>query len=514
MTHREGTDREQPIRLDLEETIEADNPVRVIDVYVDSLDLDSLDFSHVLPAETGSPPYHPGDLLKLYIYGYENRIRSSRQLARACQINIELWWLLKGVKPSYRTIARFRSDHPEAMRKLFQHYVQTLKGWGLLGGDTLAVDSVKLRAQNSKKNNYNQKKIERHQKRIASNIRRYIEQMDEADEEGQPEGWAVKEQALEKISVQVERLGKYRDLEEELVRRGEKQISTTDADARALVLHRDIVEVCYSAQVAADDRHNLLVYYEATNENDAHALHATAKGGKAALGVAKVDTLADKGYHTGSELAACAAENITTYVAPPGPSTPKDGPQPGYRMVDFTYVKDADYYICPQGYPLQTNGRYYQKGRAGYRVKHYKTKACEGCPSRRACTKNKLGRLIERSEYQEQIDANRQRVEARKAYYLKRQEIIEHPFGTIKRAWGYTYTLLKGKRKVDGELGLIFFCYNLRRAISILGVRGIIERLRGLFSAFWRWGSPWSVPLGNKVTGRSGWQGAGWSAVV
>mgnify|MGYP006287648739 CR=1 FL=1 len=348
MTHREGADREQPLRLNLEETIQADNPVRVIDAYVDSLDLDGLGFSHVVPAETGSPPYHPGDLLKLYIYGYENRIRSSRQLARACQINIELWWLLKGVKPSYRTIARFRSDHPEAMRRLFEHYVQTLRGWELLGGKRQAVDSVKLRAQNSNlpsqssgrqgKNNYNQKKVERHQKRISGNIRRYMKQMDEADDEEGPEGWAAKEEALDKISVQVERLGKYRKLEEELARSGEKQISTTDHDARALVLHRDIVEVCYSAQVAADDRHKLLVHYETTNENDAHALHATAKGGQAALGVAEVDTLADKGYHTGSELAACAAENITTYVAPPGPSTPRDGPQPGYRMADFTYV--------------------------------------------------------------------------------------------------------------------------------------------------------------------------------
>ena len=157
MSHREGASREELIRLNLEELIARDNPVRLIDAYVDSLGLEELGFSHVVAAETGSPPYHPGDLLKLYIYGYEHRLRSSRQLSWACEVNIELWWLLKGLKPSYRTIARFRSGHPEAMRNLFQHYVQTLNSWGLLEGKTVGVDSVKLRAQNSKKNNYNEK---------------------------------------------------------------------------------------------------------------------------------------------------------------------------------------------------------------------------------------------------------------------------------------------------------------------------------------------------------------------
>lgn len=229
------------------------------------------------------------------------------------------------------------------------------------------------------------------------------------------------------ISGQLERRASYQCLEEELARSGDKQISTTDADARSLVLHRDIVAVCYSAQVAADDRHKLLVHYATTNQNDAHALCAAAKAGKAALGVAGVTVLADKGYHTGSQPAACAQEQIATFVAPPLASTPGDGPQPGYRMVDFAYVGQGDYYVCPQGHPLYTNGRYYKKGKAGYRVKHYKTKACEGCPFRQACTKNKLGRLIERSEYQEYTDANRERVEANKERYLKRQEIIEHP---------------------------------------------------------------------------------------
>ena len=482
MAHRVGQDRSIPIRLNLEEVIEKENPVRVIDAYVDQLDLQLLGFNHVVPAEMGSPPYHPGDLLKLYIYGYENRIRSSRQLARACEVNIELWWLLKGIKPSYRTIARFRSEHSAGMRQLFERYVQDLKKWDLLGKELQAVDSVKLRAQNSKKNNYNKKKIERHRKRIVEKIRNYMKALDESEAVDEPE--PGKEELLGHIQTQMVRLGTYQELEEQLVESGEKQLSTTDADARALILHRDIVEVCYAAQVVADERHKLLIHYETTNENDAHALHRVARGGQTALGVQQIDTLADKGYHTGSELAACATDQIRTYVAPPQPSSSK--PTPGYRMVDFEYVEQGDYYRCPEGQILQTNGRYYSKGTADYQVKHYKTKACTDCPARSLCTQNKLGRLIERSQYQGAIDANRKRVEANKTYYRKRQAIIEHPFGTIKRAWGYTYTLLKGKQKVDGELGLIFFCYNLRRSVSILGVPLLLEHLtKQLLSILW-----------------------------
>ena len=514
MSHREGTSREELIRLNLEELIARDNPVRLIDAYVDSLGLEELGFSHVVPAETGSPPYHPGDLLKLYIYGYEHRLRSSRQLSWACEVNIELWWLLKGLKPSYRTIARFRSGHPEAMRNLFQHYVQTLNSWGLLEGKTVGVDSVKLRAQNSKKNNYNEKKIRRQQSYIMGKIRQYMKEMDEADEEGDSEGWARKQQALRKTTEQLERLARYRALEEQLKQSGEKQISTTDADARALALHQNIVEVCYSGQTATDAKHKLLVHYETTNENDAHALYSVSKGAKEALGVEKMDSLGDKGYHTGSELAACSEDGITTYIAFPEVSTPGNGPEEGYQVKEFLYVSQGDYYICPQGYDLHTNGRFYTKGRAGYRVKHYKTKACKHCPVRQACTKNKMGRLVERSEYQEYVDANRRRVEARRNYYRKRQEIVEHPYGTIKRAWGYTYTLLRGMKKVDGELGLIFFCYNLRRSMSILGVQGIIERLRGFFIAFWCSVAGGSARLEGEKPGEHGCSATAGCAIV
>lgn len=495
MAHREGNSRALRIELCLEERISADNPVRLIDAYVDSLDLEEMGFSHVVPSERGSPPYHPGDLLKLYIYGYSNRVRSSRLLERACEVNIELWWLLCGLRPSYRTIARFRSDHPKALRKVFEHYVQSLKEWELLGGKTIALDSVKLRGQNSKKNNYSAEKIERAQNRIKGNVQRYLKQAEQADEEEGEQGRAHKEQVLAKIKVQLERQSKYQALQSQLEKSPDKQLSTTDADARALVTGQNIVEVGYSAQVATDAKHKLLVYYQATNQNDTYALYGVAKGAKQALGVEKVDSLADKGYHTGSELAACAEDGITAYVAPLKAKRPANGPQPGFWASDFTYVEEQDYYICPQGYDLHTNGHYHKKG--GYRVKHYKTPACKDCPVRQQCTISKTGRVIQRSEYQGDIDANRKRVEDAKEYYRQRQAIVEHPFGTIKRGWGYTYTLLKGMEKVDGELGLIFFCYNLRRTMSILGVQEAIERLRRLFVAFWRSVAPWWAGLGN-----------------
>lgn len=497
MSHREGNNRAEPIKLFLEEEIAPDNPVRLIDAYVDSLNLEELGFSHVVASETGSPPYPPGALLKLYIYGYLNRLRSSRQLAWGCEVNIELWWLLGGLRPSYRTIARFRSDQPKAFRKVFEHYAQSLKGWGLLEGKTVGVDSVKLRAQNSKKNHYSAEKLKRGQERIKGNIERYLKEVDQADEEGGEEGLAHKQQAQAKATEQIERLSKYQSLQAQLEKSTDKQLCTTDTDARALALGGNRIAVGYSAQVATAAEHKLLVYYQATNQNDTHALHKVAQGAKQALGIEKLDILADKGYHTGNELAACAEDGMTTYVAPLAAKRPANGTQPGFWASDFTYVEEEDYYICPQGYDLHTNGYYHEKGT--YRVKQYKTPACEGCPVRQQCTQSKTGRMIQRSEYQGYIDANRKRVEDRKEYYRQRQAIVEHPFGTIKRGWGYTYTLLRGMEKVDGELGLIFFCYNLRRTMSILGVQQAIEHLRGLLIAFWCSVAPWKARPGNQI---------------
>lgn len=505
MAHRAGNSRAALIQLCLEGQIGADNMVRVIDAYVDSVDLEALGFSHVVAAETGSPPYHPGDMLKLYLYGYMKRLRSSRQLAWACEVNIELWWLMGGLRPSYRTIARFRSDHPKALRKVFEHYVQRLKEWELFGGKTVGVDSVKLRAQNSKKNNYNADKIQRGQKRIGNKIRGYLQQMDQADEEEGEQGAAAKQQALDNITVQLKRLAKYEALQEQLENSSGQQVSTTDADARLLALGQNVVQVCYSGQTATDAKHKLLAYYQTTNQNDTYGLYSVSKGAKQALAVAHLDSLADKGFHTGSELAACAEDGITTYVAQLEAKAPPSGPQAGYWVSDFTYVPEADYYICPQGYDLHTTGHYHKKG--AYRVKHYTTPACKQCPVRQQCTQSQKGRIIQRSEYQDAIDANRKRVEEAKQYYRQRQAIVEHPYGTIKRGWGYTYTLMKGLDKVDGELGLIFFCYNLRRSMSILGVQAIIERLKGLFIAFWPWGTPCRAQSSNAIVQMHGWPG-------
>jgi hypothetical protein len=265
------------------------------------------------------------------------------------------------------------------------------------------------------------------------------------------------------------------------------QVSTTDAESRALIIHRNIVEVSYNTQTAVDSKHKLILHYEATNKNDAKALLAAALAAKKALGKASITVLADKGYHNGDQLSQCEQQNVITIVAFKEPRRQSAVPTEEYLIDKFSYDKEKDEYTCPRGEVLKTNGSIYKKSTVceirknptPYTVKHYKTKACMECAVKILCTNNKYGRLVERSEHTEAVGRNNQRVIEQQEVYRKRQAIVEHPFGTIKRAWGYTYTLLKGLEKVDGEMGIIFTVYNLRRAVSILSVPQILKLLKG-----------------------------------
>ena len=254
-----------------------------------------------------------------------------------------------------------------------------------------------------------------------------------------------------------------------------------------MILHQNIVEVSYNTQSAVDSRHNLIVHYQATNKNDSKALLAATLAAKQALGKASITVLADKGYHNGEQLKGCEQHSITTLVAFREPRRQSPIPIAAYYLNKFVYDQDKDHYTCPQGAVLISNGSVYKKSTVceirknptPYTVKHYKTKACMSCAVKSLCTNNKYGRLVERSEHTEVISRNNQRVLEQKEVYRLRQAIVEHPFGTMKRAWGYTFTLLKGLQKVDGEMGLIFTVYNLRRAVSILSVPELIKLLKG-----------------------------------
>lgn len=403
--------------MDFESCVGLDSWARTVDMFVDILPMQELGFKDVLNAE-GRPPYRSTDMLRLYLYGYKNKLRSSHQMEHACKVNLEVIWLLKGLRPSARKIAYFRKNNATAFKLAFRHFVGLLKEWELIEGATLAIDSFKIRAQNAQKNNFNQKKIDRHIAYIDDKIKEYQDQLDKEDGN-------VGTQGIEtKIAYQNSKKEKYRNIEKRLRESGESQISLTDPDARSVILHRNIINVGYNVQAGCDAKHKLFVNNDTGSVNDTHALSPMALDAKELLGVESMDILTDKGYTTAKHLDICTKNGITPYSSPKDHSSQHNG---RYPMVDFTYDKINDTYTCPADQLLTTNGSIYDK--AGHKVKHYKNrKACVACPVRALCTTNKNGRFIERSIYQEALDENQKRVQEKPEYYRLRQQVTEHQF--------------------------------------------------------------------------------------
>ena len=359
-----------------------------------------------------------------------------------------------------------------------------------MGRQTIAVDGTRYRAQNSKKNNYNQEKIQRQLAYIDQKVSAYLEEMDEID---QNEKTKVKDiQRLLHLTQDYEQLKErkrqYQALHQQLEQSADTQISTVDPESRSLVIKTDLIEVAYNTQAATDDKYNLLVHYQVTNENDRKALHKTVLSAKENMGLQKEDqltALADKGYFNAEQLHSCTTENVITYVPEQGNQPHVGIPARGYRWEDFRYHAQTDTYTCPEGHTLATNGHWYQKvyirsekTKSYSYFKHYKTPACLECPCFHLCTVNKSGRLIERGEYAEAVKQNLKRVKDHKDKYLRRQQIVEHAFGTIKRWWGYSYTLLKGITKVGAALGLVYLCYNFKRVMNILSPGNMLQKLQ------------------------------------
>ena len=455
-----GTNRNQAILfpVSLEQSINEDNEVRIIDLLADSLPLQDYGFEMEY-VENGRPAYHPSDLLKLYIYGYLNKTRSSRDLEKECKRNIEVIWLLKGLQPDHNTISNFRRDNPKAIKKVFRATVKIAKHFDLIGGKLIAGDSTKFRAQNSKKNNFNQKKIDRHKAYIDNKLDEYNKQLSEADGD-------KKEQIKKEIENQNRRKDKYNELENQLKESGESQISTSDSESRQMIVRNNITEVVYNAQTTVDDKHNLPIDYDITNTNDSKAMGNMLRRAKSILRTNEFSALYDKGYHTGAEFKTADDLGIEVMVAIP--TVAANAPNPAYNVEHFTYNKKDDCYICPQGNNLTTTGTWHQT--RTYRFKRYTTKACISCPVKEQCSKAKYGKGIQRSEYQEYINKNKERIEQNKDYYRRRQAIVEHPYGTIKRQWGFNYILTKkGKERASADVGLMFIAYNIRRIMNILG---------------------------------------------
>ena len=483
----QGQQRQQTYFSTLEDQVSADNPVRLMDAFIEKLDLQKMGFQKTVHHSEGRPPYAPQVLLKLYLYGYLNKVRSSRKLERECSRNIELQWLLQNLAPNYHTIADFRKLHAQPLQLMFRLYVHFLDEAGLLGKTTIAVDGSKFKAVNSKKNNYSQKKIDKHQQFIKDKAEKYLQELDELDKQEQTATKDELQIKKEKIKQGLEKLKersiKYDTLQQQLNNTTDKQISTSDADSRSILITKSIVEVAYNVQNAVDDKHNLIVQTQATNTNDGKALHKAATQAKQNLQLQKDETiilLADKGYHTGAELQQCQDDNMITHVA--------YKEQPGVKHIateflseSFDYDKATDSYRCPAGATLTSLGTWHnKKGEANetsYRFKTYRTNACKSCPLKNQCTKLPK-RIIHRSEYQDAVDINNNNIKQNPHYYKRRQAIVEHPFGTIKRHFGFTHTLLKGLQKVNGEMNLIMFCYNFMRTKNILGFDKMLETIK------------------------------------
>ncbi len=476
MEYQQGQDREQLslYATCLDDMIPEDNSVRLIDQFVNLLDLSQMGFQTI--ATQGRPPYHPADLLKLFIYGYMNQMRSSRRLEKEAYRNIEVIWLIKNLKPDHNTIARFRKENPKAIRKVFRQSVAIARNFNLIGGSLIAGDSTKLRAQNSKKNNYNKKKIQRHLEYIDKKLEEHNQELATAD------GDRKKTEEIEdQIKGRKKQQTKYRAIQKQLdndVSSENPQRSTSDPDSRHQIVRGTVTEVCYTAQTTVDAKHKLLIDYKLTNKNDKKAMGTMLRRAKAILRTNTFTALYDKGYHTGSEFHIADSLGINTLVAIPAIGRKSQAPDPSYNAENFTYSPDDDTYVCPQGNTLSSNGSWYKA--RNYTFKQYKTKACKECPVRSQCTTAKTnGKIIQRTQFTQNIQDNAKRVEQSGELYKKRQALVEHPYGTMKRQWGFDHIMTKrGIKAASADFGLIALAYNLRRLFnSKIGLQQLIVAL-------------------------------------
>lgn len=487
MQHITGISRQQMRFSSLEDSISPDNQVRFIDAFVEYIDISKLNFAVKTLKTEGRPSFNSKVFLKIYLYGYLNGVRSGRDLEKECFRNMEMQWLLEDIRPNYHSISDFRKNNPVALKNLFKLFVLFLKDADLIGCETIAIDGTKSRAHNSKKANFNQKKIDKHLEYIEGKNQEYLTALEENDVKESPA-------KIQNIQQKIDRLKgnklRYELLEENLKVSGQPQISTTDSDARALLVQGQVVEISFNIQAAVDAKHNLVVATHTINRNDRNALSAIAIEAKENLEIGTYTALVDKGYHNGREIEACKQANITTIVAQPEQGKNKERITENYLISKFQYDPITDTYTCPQGETLKTTGHWHKKttDRDSYEFKRYRTPKCRECPVKHLCTSRMAGRDIDRSQYADAVEENNKRYHENPQLYRRRQEINEHIFGTIKRQWGYNHTNLTGLEKVNGEHSLIMLVYNIKRSINILGVPDLIAKLK-------KWNSPYKAKV-------------------
>jgi transposase len=475
MGYIKGEERNQFVMFPdcIDEYITEENPVRIIDAFVNGLDLTKLEFTRTNPKAIGHPSYDPKDMLKLFIYGYMNQVRSSRRLEKEASRNVEVMWLLNKLVPDFKTIADFRKDNKEALKGVFREFTMLCKSWDLFGKELVAIDGSKFRASNSKRNNFSSKKLDRSLKYIDEKIAEYLKSLEEGDVLEANEKKLSSEEIKQKIEELKNRKTAYQTYQEKLKESGEDELSTIDPDARLMGANNKATEVGYNVQTAVDGKHKLAVDFEVINSSsDKGQLSEMALRAKKILDVEKLEVLADKGYYNAEELEKCESENITTYVTRQVFAN-STGEREFYQD-RFKYDAEKDSYICPMGHELN---RKINKGTKSEKARYQNYEACSKCHFKDKCTTAEKGRQIVRGEYQDFLDIVDARTAANKEKYKQRQMIVEHPFGTVKRGMNAGYFLTRGFSSVRAEVSLSFLAYNLKRVINILGFKGIMERL-------------------------------------
>ena len=473
----EGTDREQSTLFPecLEDWIDENNPVRVIDVFVDELDLAELGFDGVAPETTGRPGYHPSVLLKLYIYGYLNRVQSSRRLEREALRNVEVMWLTGRLAPDHKTIADFRKDNGGAIRQVCARFIELCRAMGLLTEASVAIDGSKFKAVNNRDKNFTRAKMDRRMAQIEESVARYLQQLDTADRQEPSEALQTKTSGLkDKIAKLKQQMQHLKELRVQMLAAPDQQISLTDPDSRSMATSgRGSGVVGYNVQVAVETKHHLIIAHEVINEgSDRAQLSPMAKAAKAVLAVEKLDAVADRGYFSGEEILACDNAGVT--VTLPKPMTSGMMARGRFGKQDFRYVADEDVYLCPAGETLPYR---YTNEEDGLILRRYWTNACQSCPIKKNCTSGKE-RRITRWEHEDVLEAVQRRLDEHPEKMRQRRETVEHPFGTIKARMGATHFLMKTLPRVASEMALHVLAYNMTRVMSIIGVRPLTAAIR------------------------------------
>ena len=485
-----GESREQASLLPsrIEDYVGADNPVRAIESFVCALDLAKLGFRHAdRRVDMGQPPYDPADLLKLYLYGYISQVRSSRRLEREACRNLELIWLMKNLRPGYRTIANFRKENWEALKAVNRSFVLLLRELDLVGGAVVAIDGSFFHGDASKASIFTRKRLADQITKLDLEIEAYGRSIEDNDA---TEANAPKKDRTDgpdaggggdggdigaKVSALMAKRSRAQSDLDRLAASGETQLSLTDPDARLLVKSGQGV-AGYNVQAVIDDKHKLIVASEVVNDSsDVKQLHAMAKAAKEALDADALQVLADEGYYSSTELKACEDDGITAYV-PPSEGNGLLAKAGRFGLKNFSYDGAADVYTCPAGQLLRPiEGRWTNtSGRVEIRYAS-RTRICRACPSRTKCLTPKASqRIIRRWEHEDVLERHRARMEGASELMRRRSAIVEHPFGTLKCRAGYRHFLVRGFNKVRGEWSLMALCYNFTRALNILGVEGFV----------------------------------------